>query len=342
MKKTEEFCRSLLGTKIGKIKALCNLIFALSSNIDVRSVTALSENKHYFYQYSSINDAIHGLYSRYFPADLVDMSAKELKLEKKLLRLILNMLHPNSSGFVLLNTDITGIYRPYSHTLPNNGVIYNSANGRLRGTKPIDLGIAYSCVAYSSSVDLSSHEDIWNVPLSIRQVTKSDNKNSFTAQQVKEVLVNLETEDLVVNCLDSAYCSPEYIANTSDRSNLVSIIRIAKHRNVWTSVTSEAQAVIRASNPSNKGANRTYGDTCKLSDVDNWDITATDTTRFDYTTAKGEKLEVEAQVWENMKLRSKRGINMKALSCRLVCIRLYEKNATEQNTKSQNINIHFG
>jgi hypothetical protein len=58
-RKTEDFCLSILGSKIAYSKALCNLIISLSENDGNLSVTALSENLHYFYQYSSIRDAIH-------------------------------------------------------------------------------------------------------------------------------------------------------------------------------------------------------------------------------------------------------------------------------------------
>ena len=55
--------------------------------------------------------------------------------------------------------------------MPNNEVICNSSKGRFCGEKPIDLGIAYSC----------------------RQVNKSDNKNSFTAQQVNTTRRKIES-----------------------------------------------------------------------------------------------------------------------------------------------------
>ena len=44
MKKTEEFCRSLLATKIGKIKALCNLTFLDYSEDDDYILSAGMDN----------------------------------------------------------------------------------------------------------------------------------------------------------------------------------------------------------------------------------------------------------------------------------------------------------
>ena len=72
-----------------------------------------------------------------------------------------------------------------------------------------------------------------------------ENKNTFTAKQINELLNNKELpfgKDLTVNALDSNYASPEYIADTYPRKNLVNIIRLASNRNVWKKLSKEEQA----------------------------------------------------------------------------------------------------
>jgi len=53
-KNAKTFCRAILGLKVGRRKALANLLMALTSNTGSRSVTELSESYVYYYQYSSI------------------------------------------------------------------------------------------------------------------------------------------------------------------------------------------------------------------------------------------------------------------------------------------------
>lgn len=58
----------------------------------------------------------------------------------------------------------------------------------------------------------------------MRLILLAQNKNSFTARQVNDLLNNKELpfgDELTVNALDSNYSSPEYIAQTHDQANLV-------------------------------------------------------------------------------------------------------------------------
>jgi hypothetical protein len=60
-------------------------------------------------------------------------------------------------------------------------------------------------------------EAAWNLPLNMRLIPAKENKNSFTAKQVNDLLGNKKLpfgQELTVNALDSNYASPEYIANT--------------------------------------------------------------------------------------------------------------------------------
>ena len=285
----------------------------MSENNGNQSVTALSENPHYLYQYSSIRDAIHHL----------STNSQEAKgLEQELLGLISEGVIPNIESFILLNSDITSVFREHSPTLEEREVVYRP-NVSIKGNKPVGIGHHVSCIGYNVSLENNSITDAsssWNIPLSLRRVGLSENKNAFTATQVKEVLECLGTKDLVVNCLDSNYHSPEYIAATADVSNLVNIIRISSSRNVWESAVSENVKKQQET----RGAKAVYGRGYKLSEVVHWDCEPIETVFTPFTQKNGKEVIVKIQSWDNRKIRSKRGISMKKHAARLIRIEMFD------------------
>lgn len=78
----EQFCKSILGIKVGNSKALANLVMALSSETNARSVVELSLGSCYHYQYSSISKVLDKLHEK---GDLKDKEAasERLSSEKK-------------------------------------------------------------------------------------------------------------------------------------------------------------------------------------------------------------------------------------------------------------------
>ncbi len=116
--------------------------------------------------------------------------------------------------FWLLNTDISSIYRPHSPTLPQRRHVYRS-NNQVKGNRPVEIGYELSAVGLSGRRPLYGvSEPAWNPPLSLRLVPYGVNKNSFTAQQINDLVENKDLpfhNSLTVNSLDSSYSSPEYI-----------------------------------------------------------------------------------------------------------------------------------
>jgi len=144
--------------------------------------------------------------------------------------------------FWLLNTDISSIFRPHSPSLPQRRHVYKP-NNRVRGNSPVDIGYELSCIGLSCRrPQYGISEPAWNPPLSMRLVPYGENKNSFTAGQVNDLVNNKDLpfhKSLTVNTLDSSYCSPEYVVDTYEQSNLVNIIRMPSNRNVWKQLNSE-------------------------------------------------------------------------------------------------------
>jgi len=229
--------------------------------------------------------------------------------------------------FWLLNTDITSIFRPHSPTLPQRRHVYKP-NNRVKGNRPVDIGYELSTVGLSCRRPLYGlSEPAWNPPLSMRLVPWGENKNSFTAQQVNDLLDNEDLplgDELTVNALDSNYCSPEYIVDTHAQANLVNIIRMPSNRNVWKQLSEAEVTQKRLSNKNNRGANSVYGQLYKLKEVDSWELPPDIQTCFGIRLNNGKNVLVSMKVWENMMIRTQRGKSMKDKPFRLVQVRLLD------------------
>ena len=161
----------------------------------------------------------------------------------------------------------------------------------------------------------------------MRLVPYGENKNSFTAKQVNDLLDNEALplgDSLTVNTLDSNYSSPEYIAATHGQSSLVNIIRLPSNRNTWKQLTEEQVKQQRENNKDNRGANKVYGAKYKLNQVADWDLGADEQSSFGIKLSNGKKCIVQFSIWEDMLIRSKRGHNMKDKAFRLVQVRLLD------------------
>lgn len=229
--------------------------------------------------------------------------------------------------FWLLNTDSSSLFRPHSPSLAHRGFVHR-ANNQIRGNKPVDIGYELSAVGLSARQPrYGLSEAPWNLPLSMRLIPFDQNRNSFTATQVNDLLDNTDLplgSELSVNALDSNYASPEYIAQTHHQANLVNIIRLANNRNVWKQLTPQEQQVRRTTNADSRGAKAIYGQKYKLSEVQDWELPPDQDLAFGIKLAKGRKCLVKVEMWQNMLLRSKRKHNMKDKPFNLVRIDLLD------------------
>lgn len=235
-------------------------------------------------------------------------------------------------NFYLLNTDISSLYRPHSPSLPQRRHVYK-ANNQVKGNRPVEIGYEVSTIGLSSRQPLyGMSEPAWNPPLSMRLVPYGENKNSFTAKQVNDLVENKDLpfhNSLTVNTLDSSYCSPEYVVGTYGQKNLINIIRSPSNRNVWKQLSEQEVKQGRINNKDKRGANRVYGAEYKLKEVADWDLSADTQISFGVKLAKGKSGIVEMEIWENMLVRSQRGCSMKDKPFRLIRIRLLDAK-TEQ------------
>ena len=319
---TEKFCHSILGLIVGKNKALCNLVMGLASQRGAGSVVEISESACYHYQYSSISKVLSDQWS--FPeGERLEL----LPLAEQLLSLKAPHFAKSFGDFWLLNTDSSSLFRPFSPALPDRSYVHKP-NNRVKGNRPVDVGYEFSVIGLSArSPRYGMSEAPWNLPLSMELIPYEANRNSFTAQQVNDLL-NQDglpfDQDLVVNALDSNYSSPEYIADTHDQPNLVNIIRLASNRNAWKKLTAGQIAEQKQSWSDSRGAPPIYGAKYKLSQVADWDLPPDEQQSFGIKLANGRKAVVKVSGWKEMMFRSKRGKSMKDKEFDLVKVVLHD------------------
>lgn len=226
-----------------------------------------------------------------------------------------------------MNTDSSPLLCPYSKSLPQRRYVHKP-NNQVKGNKPVEVGYEFSVVGLSARRPLYGvSEPAWNLPLSMRLIPFEENRNSFTASQVNDLLDNEDLPfhaSLTVNALDSNYSSPEYIADTHGQPNLVNIVRLASNRNVWKKLSAEEQKQRRENNKNNQGANAIYGEQNKLNQVLEWDLAPDEQEQFGIRLANGRKCIVQMDIWEDRLLRTKRGKSMKDKAFRLVSIQLLD------------------
>lgn len=331
-KNTKTFCHAILGLKVGRRKALANLLMALASNTGSRSVTALSESCVYHYQYSSITKSIDAFWSADDYDDEVKLATALARWREELIQIKSPYFEKPFDDFYLLNTDTTPNIRRHSPTLEDRGYVHSS-NNVVKSNSPVDIGYNYSVIGLSLRRPLyHSAEPPWNLPLSTRRIKTKEVCGTVTAEQVNELLGIENTplhKSMVVNALDSKYATPEYIVDTYDNDNLVNIIRFANNRSTWEQLTEEQQDVRRASNDDSRGADAIYGEKYNLREVEQWDEAPDESLSFGTKFSNGRSVLVELEAWNNRLIRTKRGKNMKDKPMRLVRVRLLDPETGE-------------
>ena len=331
-KNTETFCDAILGLKVGRRKALANLLMALASNTGSRSVTALSESRVYHYQYSSITKSIDAFWSAESYEDETALANARARWREELIQMKSPYFEKPFEDFYLLNTDTTPNVRRHSPKLEDRGYIHSS-NNVVKSKPPVDIGYNYSVIGLSLRRPLyNAAEPPWNLPLSTRRIKTNEVCGTVTAEQVNELLAREDTpldNHLVVNALDSKYATPEYIVDTYNNDNLVNIIRFANNRSTWHELTESEQEVRRASNEDSRGADAIYGEKYNLRGVEQWENLPDEKQCFGTKFSNGRPVLVELEAWNNRLIRTKRGKNMKDKPMRLVRVCLLDAETRE-------------
>lgn len=280
--------------------ALLDLMDALSSSPNARSVVELSLSPLFRREYSSVNDAI----AQFFQASSPDKADEERwAWEQALARLIGRYLPaPQQRKFWLLGTDVVPIPRPFALTLADRTFVYQP--NPVAGNKPVTIGHQYSCVA---CLPEKRHADDppWVVPLLVRRVRSQEKAIIVGAEQLTALLEDTTQpfyKALCVHVADSTYSAVDYLGWVGRHHNLVSVTRVAENRVFYRQFLAE---------PGDRGRGhpRWYGEPFDLKDNTTWgppDETAETT----FTTKGGRTYRVQLQGWHNLLRRGKRGLPM--------------------------------
>ena len=308
---------------INRSKSLANLIMALSSYQQADSLVQLSESPIFHYQFSSVYKPIH---------DLVKTDENYNVLKDQILGQCLKYAHPQKR--VLLQTDVTSLLKEHSPTLENRQHVKKS-NTIIKGNKP--LGIGYPL----SSINLSA-ESKWSLPLSRGRVPLDHTESSYAVEQIKKLLPTLLHTlkyDLIINATDSSYTHASYISPLYEEGDLVCISRFRCGSKVYTPAVGD--------NP--KGTPKIYGDCYYLRNqtriykgkkpktrepyekeqITIYDLPCSEEQQFETTTQKGRPIEVQLFRWNDLKIRSKKGHNMKHKPFDLVGVKIVDADTGE-------------
>ena len=320
IKKSNRYCQGLLNLNVFRSRALTNLVMALGSYEGAHSVTELSLSPVYHYQYGSISKAISWL-------------AKDSKQYDEVALLVLRFClnyYESCQRWAVLQTDASPVGKAHSPTLKDRTYVA-VPNQVIRGNKPIDVGYHLSCVNLRAL-------DGWSLPLLARRVKIDETASDCAVEQLAGLLNSSDlglVEQGVINLLDSSYGTASYLSRTHQHENLVNVVRLRANRKVWTAA--------QADNP--KGAPRIYGHKYYLQAQSQWktyqrhpktgqpyevwqesifDRAADEQLQIPARTKKGRALRVELWRWNDLKMRSKDGYDMKDKTMDVLAGRVYD------------------
>ena len=154
-----------------RANAVIELVNALSGNTHARSVVELSLSSLFGRHYSDLYKAI-------------DAFVLEEKAQWRLMEPFLP--RPKKRSFWLLGVDVVPHPRPYAATLEDRTLVYQPQV--VTSNKPITIGHAYSTMVLLP--EKQTGDPPWVVPLSVRRVASSRDRELVGADQVQSLLTD--------------------------------------------------------------------------------------------------------------------------------------------------------
>ena len=195
------------------------LLDALCSMPNARSVVELSLSPNFKHQYPSVYKAIAaaGWKEGGLPALIGQYLAP-----------------PKERSYWLFGVDGTPQKRQFAYTLSDRGYVYYP--NPVGCNKPITIGHEYSTVALLPELGPQMAKS-WVVPLSTRRASTDDDKELVGAEQINALLDDPELpwyEELAVDVGDSRYSKPAYLhAVHQDHADLVTIAKVRSNRTLY-------------------------------------------------------------------------------------------------------------
>jgi hypothetical protein len=269
--------------------ALLELLDALCSQTNARSVAELSLELPFRRTYNSLYRAIDGL-------------TAGRRAERERLHLVSrHIAQPQEQAYWLFGTDATSAPRRFARTLEDRGFVYQP--NTLKSNKPVTIGHRYSLAAHLP--EKTAGDPAWVVPLTVRRVTTQETEVTVGLEQLA---VLMDDEDLPwhgelsVQVVDSRYSTPEYLAAAAGYENLVTIARLRSNRTLYRQPPP-------AEGKRSPGHPTWYGEPFKLGDPATWHQ-PDQVVAVPHTSRRGRTYTVRSEAWHDLLMSGTRSAPM--------------------------------
>ena len=275
-------------------ETLIELLDALSSNQQARSVVELSLNPLFRRDYNSLYRGIQ----EFLPTKTNPNYAKQIE---SLFSAVSRTIPPTSKQFNLFGIDITPYPRPFAQTLADKTFIHYP--NPIKGNKPINIGHSYSVIC--ALPDRIETENVpWAVPLSGERVlSKNKGVNQGNQQLEKIWKSSLFSNKLAVLVADSDYSQRDFIGEQVKHKGVVTITRVRSNRIFYRQFIPEPNQAKTSGHP------RWYGDKFDLKDNPTWHE-PDEVHSVPFTTKRGRQLTVTISGWKQMLMRGNKNYKM--------------------------------
>ena len=311
----EQFREQVYQNLNKRADAIMDLLDALSSNSQARSVVELSLEACFRREHTSVFKAITAYRPEWMSKSLAQLGAVSLP-------------KPRQRSFWLFGVDTTPQPRLYAQTLKDRSYVYQPA--AIQSNKPVTIGHCYSEVALLPEREVQQGHP-WVVPMSSQRVSSAADKELEAAIQVNVLLDDPQLpfhDQLCVEVGDTSYSKPKYLFVNRPKSNLVTVVRVRGNRTFYRKAPVSNRC-------GSRGHPAWYGAAFSLQNPSTWSV-PDETTTTHLTSRRGREYRVEIEAWHDLLMRGKRKpipIPMQRYPFTLVRTRLY--NSTGELAHSQ-------
>ena len=275
--KLRQFRNTLYQNLDNRADSLMELLDAMCSRPDAKSVVEYSLSEAYRRSYSTIFKAIDGLHLK--PMWLSHLLAPYLQ-------------RPQQRPYWLLMVDVTPCPRPFARTLRDRGMVYQPEV--VKGKLPVTIGHQYSTVVLGLEPEARVTSS-WVLPLSTKRVQATEDKEQVGAKQIEQMLRDPDLpfgRELTVEVGDGSYSKLEYLHAHREFPNLVTIVRVRGNRTFYHQPPTEGAARPSAGHPT------WHGKPFSLSDPATW-AEPDETLTFEESSRRGKVYRVVVEAWHN-------------------------------------------
>lgn len=260
----EQFRQQLYQNFNNRADTLMELVDAICSNPDARSVVEYSLTPCFRRSYSTIFKAINEM-------EMDEMAIAHL--------LAPYLPRPQQRPFWLVGTDVTPQPRQFAYTLADRGMVYQP--NPIQGNKPVTIGHQYSTTVLLPEAEEGTSPS-WVIPLMTSRVTTDEDKELVGSGQISALLKDSKLpfgQSLCVDVSDTSYSKPACLHANRHQPHLVTIARIRGTRVLYRQFVPAPHETKRP-----VGYPRRYGERFALQEPETWhqpdeEITVTEKSR---------------------------------------------------------------